>query len=194
MIANALSGGGFNGRRRMPHVIENHGHAPRIALFGRSSSLWVDHTADDLAASIFELVHVSHIQLHHRCISSVRFLSRLTWMVGAYRWRVNLGRRPCARVRQPEGLPTLSGPIADPPTRRPATLDTGPFEVHSGEPAPGLGILGIWPVAPAAGRPRRCEAVAGCTPAPAPGLPSASQTPPRSGAHPSASLYPSRTT
>ena len=31
MIANALSGGGFNGRRRMPHVIENHGHAPRIA-------------------------------------------------------------------------------------------------------------------------------------------------------------------
>ena len=79
-----------------------------------------------------------------------------------------------------------------PPLTRPrATLDTGPFAVHSGEPAPGLGFLGIWPLVRVAGRPRHCEAVAGCTPAstspPAPGPLSGSRSSPRSGAHPSAS-------
>ena len=42
-------------------------------------------------------------------------------------------------------------------------LDSGPFEVHFSGREPGLGILGIWPPAPSTDRPRRCDAVAGCT-------------------------------
>ena len=45
MIANALSGGGFNGHHRVSPVIENHGHTHCIALFERSSSLQVDYTS-----------------------------------------------------------------------------------------------------------------------------------------------------
>ena len=103
------------------------------------------------------------------------------------------------RSLMPWGSSNTSYPRRFPPFHLPCPsqrdpvlrLDTGPFAVHSGGPAPGLGSLGIWPVAQAADRPRRCAAVAGCTPAstspPAPGLPSVSQTPPHSGAHPSAS-------
>ncbi len=101
--------------------------------------------------------------------------------------RVRLG--DCRKIMTREKFDAI---IDLPPLTRPrATLDTGPFAVHSGEPAPGLGFLGIWPLVRVAGRPRHCEAVAGCTPAstspPAPGPLSGSRSSPRSGAHPSAS-------
>ena len=51
-----------------------------------------------------------------------------------------------------------------PRTSPPSKLDQGPLEVHSREQNRVLETWGVWPPAPAADRPRRCEAVSGCTP------------------------------
>ena len=51
-----------------------------------------------------------------------------------------------------------------PRTSPPSKLDLGPLEVHSREQNRVLETWGVWPPAPAADRPRRCEAVSGCTP------------------------------
>ena len=44
-----------------------------------------------------------------------------------------------------------------PRTRSPSKLDLGPLEVHSREQNRVLETWGVWPPAPAADRPRRCE-------------------------------------
>ena len=51
-----------------------------------------------------------------------------------------------------------------PRTSPPSKLDLGPLEVHSPEQNRVLVTWGVWPPAPEADRPRRCEAVSGCTP------------------------------
>ena len=51
-----------------------------------------------------------------------------------------------------------------PRTSPPSKLDLGPLEVHSTEQNRVLVTWGVWPLTPAADRPRRCEAVSGCTP------------------------------
>ena len=51
-----------------------------------------------------------------------------------------------------------------PRTSPPSKLDLEPHEVHSTEQNRVLVPWGVWPPAPAADRPRRCEAVFGCTP------------------------------
>ena len=51
-----------------------------------------------------------------------------------------------------------------PRTSPPSKLDLGPLEVHSPEQNRVLVTWEVWPPAPEADRPRRCEAVSGCTP------------------------------
>ena len=60
------------------------------------------------------------------------------------------------RVRDTADLPPGMSP--------PIKLGLGPFEVHARGWNPMSGIWVIWPLAPEADRPRRCEAAAGCTP------------------------------
>ncbi len=55
-------------------------------------------------------------------------------------------------------------PDLPPQTSPPSKLDLEPHEVHSTEQNRVLVPWGVWPPAPAADRPRRCEAVFGCTP------------------------------
>ena len=55
-------------------------------------------------------------------------------------------------------------PDLPPRTSPPSKLDLGPLEVHSPEQNRVLVTWGVWPPAPEADRPRRCEAVSGCTP------------------------------
>ena len=61
---------------------------------------------------------------------------------------------------------TTNGGGSDLPPRTspPSKLDLGPLEVHSPEQNRVLVTWGVWPPAPEADRPRRCEAVSGCTP------------------------------
>ena len=59
-------------------------------------------------------------------------------------------------VMDPSDLPPRTSP--------PSKLDLGPLEVHSPEQNRVLVTWGVWPPAPEADRPRRCEAVSGCTP------------------------------
>ena len=61
---------------------------------------------------------------------------------------------------QPGGCCTDLPPRTSPPSK----LDLGPLEVHSPEQNRVLVTWGVWPPAPEADRPRRCEAVSGCTP------------------------------
>ncbi len=72
-----------------------------------------------------------------------------------------------AAVRTDQGWSAeFSIPFNDLPPRAspPSKLDLGPLEVHSREQNRVLETWGVWPPAPAADRPRRCEAVSGCTP------------------------------
>ena len=59
---------------------------------------------------------------------------------------------------------SVGGYDLPPRTSPPSKLDLGPLEVHSREQNRVLETWGVWPPAPAADRPRRCEAVSGCTP------------------------------
>jgi len=59
----------------------------------------------------------------------------------------------------------VTGELDLPPrTSPPSNLDLGPLEVHSREQNRVLVTWGVGPPAPEADRPRRCEAVSGCTP------------------------------
>ena len=66
----------------------------------------------------------------------------------------------------PNALITLTDLSDDLPPRTspPSKLDLGPLEVHSPEQNRVLVTWEVWPPAPEADRPRRCEAVSGCTP------------------------------
>ena len=104
----------------------------------RKVSLWMKRTVD-VVGSFLALVILSPLFL------AISILIKLTSKGPILFKQERMGDRP-------------------PRTSPPSKLDLGPLEVHSREQNRVLETWGVWPPAPAADRPRRCEAVSGCTP------------------------------